>query len=663
MMMTSNESQPPSKIKNNFKSVFPSSPPDSDDLSSSKSMSPVPTTTEIICPKDVQDMGLIYEKKELDDEEDCSQKQNHLNDCEEEYSHEELPFTPSTDESNIDGHSQSSRRESLSDLHDHHSHERIQHESERKRHDSDLSFGDIHSDLYYEDDSEDRNCLHQEDVFRDPELYSNRLHELEQEQEQLNSSLIALTSHFAQVQLRLKQIVDASAEEKEKLLKELEEFAFRGIPDTSLDVINDLTCNSNIPSHDTSNENGNGSLEGSEEPSKLEQQRKKQKELMGKLKCQLEDLEKYAYETGDFNGIPSSMLIERQTVIIEQLKGKLALNLDDMDRLTPEELRKQVDQALRDLINPVIMKEQLVEQLKTQVSDLERYIQHLQRSLETHDKIMSSKCKHSSSDGQCTCDCPLHGNSQTGLQPYDEIIAAERLSGIKRGCSTNNSSPGSFKDTHREDSEEAIKMIKRVMTLLQMITFAQFGCNRGIKRFERNTLKKTTRGSHWGDLRARLEIIVDKIIQINKEKFTNDSDYTSDSGDEAVFSPANERMTSVVRKEFAPALRDLMEHGLCSEDGVSSSASSLIVSSLFDWGCFSARSSAVSSSRDDSFSSSSRRTLTAWDLILKYYNLKVRNQERTSQACILFITEIALFHRMENPFHLLLPEGYLRVLT
>ena len=43
----------------------------------------------------------------------------------------------------------------------------------------------------------------------------SRLHMLEQEQEQLNSSLMALTTHFAQVQFRLKQIVTAPGEEKE----------------------------------------------------------------------------------------------------------------------------------------------------------------------------------------------------------------------------------------------------------------------------------------------------------------------------------------------------------------------------------------------------------------------------------------------------------------
>ena len=42
-----------------------------------------------------------------------------------------------------------------------------------------------------------------------------KLQTLEDEQDQLNSSLLALTTHFAQVQFRLKQIVSAPADEKE----------------------------------------------------------------------------------------------------------------------------------------------------------------------------------------------------------------------------------------------------------------------------------------------------------------------------------------------------------------------------------------------------------------------------------------------------------------
>ena len=227
-----------------------------------------------------------------------------------------------------------------------------------------------------EDDDDDEY----DDVLHDPVAVTSKLKEMEEEQEQLNNSLIALTSHFAQVQLRLKQIVGASSDEKERLLKELEEFAFTGIPDLNSvhQIVNqtqnqignqkeskcklsetsndsfDGKCDENISSLSKSSSSNqlNSKLKLNNEsdlPSKLEMQREKQKELMNKLKEQLEELEKYAYETGDSKCIPSSMLIERQSVIIEQLKGTLALNLDQMDKLSPEELRQQVNQALKNV--------------------------------------------------------------------------------------------------------------------------------------------------------------------------------------------------------------------------------------------------------------------------------------------------------------------------
>ena len=252
------------------------------------------------------------------------------------------------------------------------------------------------------------------------------------------------------------------------------------------------------------------------------------------------------------------------------------------------------------------MKEQLVEQLKTQVTDLERFIQYLQSS----GGIGTTK-KCTRSDGKCTCDCPLHGNTQTGVNTYNEFIAAERL--------RQAAGSGEKGSQQASDSEEAIKMIKRVMTLLNMITFAQFGCNRlAGKKFERNILKKTRKGSHWGDLRAKLEVAIDHVVTTNKEissKSCNDSDYTSDSDDNTFIPPSSEKITSIVRKELAVSLRDLLEHGLVDEDLDSGHASSVIVTHILDWGCFPSRSSQVSSDY--------RRRMTAWDLILKYYEIKV----------------------------------------
>merc|ERR1719273_2464009 len=61
----------------------------------------------------------------------------------------------------------------------------------------------------------------------------DKIKSLEKDQEELNNSLMSMTSHFAKVQLRLQQVVGAPADRKEALLMELQQFAFRGIPDIS----------------------------------------------------------------------------------------------------------------------------------------------------------------------------------------------------------------------------------------------------------------------------------------------------------------------------------------------------------------------------------------------------------------------------------------------
>jgi hypothetical protein len=48
---------------------------------------------------------------------------------------------------------------------------------------------------------------------------------------------------------------------------------------------------------------------------KIKLQREKQKELIKTLKSQLEELEKYAYETGEA-GLPQSLVLERQKLIL-----------------------------------------------------------------------------------------------------------------------------------------------------------------------------------------------------------------------------------------------------------------------------------------------------------------------------------------------------------
>jgi len=99
-------------------------------------------------------------------------------------------------------------------------------------------------------------------------------------------------------------------------------------------------------------------------------QRTKQRELISQLKSQLEDLEKYAYETGDAD-LPQSVILERQNIIISEfqnfrnilrkreemenkknfllaghLKEKLNFDVDDLCKLPADDLRWQVDYAI-----------------------------------------------------------------------------------------------------------------------------------------------------------------------------------------------------------------------------------------------------------------------------------------------------------------------------
>lgn len=53
---------------------------------------------------------------------------------------------------------------------------------------------------------------------------------LRAERRRLQGALLALASHFAQVQFRLRQVARAAPAEQRRLLRELEEFAFRACP-------------------------------------------------------------------------------------------------------------------------------------------------------------------------------------------------------------------------------------------------------------------------------------------------------------------------------------------------------------------------------------------------------------------------------------------------
>lgn len=238
------------------------------------------------------------------------------------------------------------------------------------------------------------------------------------------------------------------------------------------------------------------------------------------------------------------------------------------------------------------MKEQLVSQLKTQIADLERFINYLQGEV-------------SAETLACTCACPVHaGGSSAG------------------GPSASYARRHFDRKPIEEDGNRTrtLNTVRKVVALLHMFLMSQLGC--GSERVRRNFKKNPVH--NWRDLRTRLDIAVEHVLETiaeaqrqpdveeddDDDDLDNENDYTSDSDST---SHANAKLTSAVRKHLAASVRDLMQHGLTSDVLRSTSVVPFV-------GCFPQRSVASSN------------LMHAWELILKYYEIKNGRRYNSSPA-------------------------------
>ncbi|UJR14993.1 hypothetical protein I4U23_001970 [Adineta vaga] len=383
-----------------------------------------------------------------------------------------------------------------------------------------------------------------------------------EEHERLNSSLAALTRHFAHVQFRLQQVVSApTTEDRENLLLELHEFASSGIPD--------VMCQSSMYTTDRTNEE------------LIENEKCREKEFIHDLKQKLDELEHYAAASGSLEGVPTSVTMEKQRVLIDQLRTKLDLQLDDasVSKLSAEELRKLVDQAIHQLTNPVKLKENLITQMRTQITDLEKFIEFLK------------------ADSANAAAAAASSNDKKSIEPYRS--------------SPNKSNP---------------------VFLTQLYTFLLLTC--GTRSMQKKTNQPTPNmkkdvvaKKHFGDLRAKLEVAIEKVLNTvrlvntfsrHNRGYNNEDDDENNSS--SVTTSDNEEedydqngIVLAVRQDLAPALRALMEHGLYETN---------YSTTLAVWGCFATRANYASTND----------TMHIWKLFLKYYEMKRGNEFANSPA-------------------------------
>ncbi|CAF0812220.1 unnamed protein product [Adineta ricciae] len=431
------------------------------------------------------------------------------------------------------------------------------------------------------------------------EEFNDKLVLLE-EHERLNASLAALTRHFAHVQLRLQQVVSApTTEDRESLLLELHEFASSGIPD--------VMCQSSMYTSDCTNEE------------LIENEKCREKEFINDLKQKLDELERYAAASGSLEGAPTAVTMEKQRVLIDQLRTKLDLQLDDasVSKLSAEELRKLVDQAIHQLTNPVKLKENLITQMRTQINDLEKFIEFLKADSANAAAAAAAAAAADSSAS----------NDRKSIEPY-------RASSNKSNSTTVN--PLKMRSTSSkfssENQENFSQTMKKVLVLTQLYTFLLLTC--GTRSMQKKTNQPTpgmkkdvVAKKHFGDLRAKLEVAIEKVLNAvrlvttfsrKNRGFTDDDDDANNSS--SVTTSDNEEedydqnaIVLAVRQDLAPALRALMEHGLYETN---------YSTSLAIWGCFATRANYTATND----------TMHAWKLFLKYYEMKRGNEFANSPA-------------------------------
>nr|CAD2203260.1 unnamed protein product [Meloidogyne enterolobii] len=347
---------------------------------------------------------------------------------------------------------------------------------------------------------------------------SARIRELEAEQQQLSESLLSLSTKFAQVQFRIQQIASAPAEQREGMLNQLKQFASTSCTNnrnlrlqqnsensnSSLNIV-DLEENVNVMT------NGNAA---------------NMTHLVEELRLQLDELENFAWRNGHLRegDLPLSELRARQTLILERLREKMHLRVKlagpDADA-DENEFRKKLDAELDEAERGLLEKDQLVKQLSTQISDLEQYVQLLQREA-------------------VTLPCSDNAGTAAGTNSVLNIEAPQ---------------PAKTSNNHGTNTKSIINLARYLWPKSQ-------------GHFEKNELKRSALFNHYGDQRAELELAVDKVIHvIRKHQILSvdreeRAELTVDELNKVTMECDQEAIVSSVRKKLCPALRALLEHGL-----------------------------------------------------------------------------------------------------
>uniref|UniRef100_H2ZER2 RUN domain-containing protein n=1 Tax=Ciona savignyi TaxID=51511 RepID=H2ZER2_CIOSA len=395
--------------------------------------------------------------------------------------------------------------------------------------------------------------------------------QLEEEKEQLASSLFSLTTRFAQIQFRLHQITEAPPNEKDLLLKELEEFAHKGCVDQQIYFFFIIL---HSPTHPLTHPSSLLQIESSDDDTKksmTQELREKHEIIINELKAQLNDFESFAFKQVCNEVFPQSVQLEKQQALLEQLTRKLNLqvNEEDFAHTSVDVLKSRVDEAVAEIVNPAKIKGKLVDHLQTQIQDLERFVEFLQES---------------------------EGKSYMGDSHHITLISISLADGKSSGSIPN---PTSKKPQHKQsERRQALALVRRALTLIQMFSITQFGCG-GRSQPEETIVDTKSLIDHLKQAVNHVRSLENFVtFHINTET-SSLSSYEDGDGD---------RLNLLVRGELYTAVAEILGNGLV-HDAIGSHGSALI----------SPISCLLPRSMDTKYAS---QPMHPWELFLEYYELK-----------------------------------------
>ncbi|EDO47845.1 predicted protein, partial [Nematostella vectensis] len=251
-----------------------------------------------------------------------------------------------------------------------------------------------------------------------------------------------------------------------------------------------------------------------------------------------------------------------------------------------EDVRRNVDAALGNALNPEKTKEQIVKQLTNQIMDLERFVQFLQGEV-NDDQPKTEK----------------HFQYPCTQYPFQVSEMEKR--------------PPTHKEKYKRIRDASVAIIRRALAILQIFAISQFGCTG--KQIQDQIIQKATNVAIPGyfDLLAKLQSAVDKVASLKYALDQMEGDFSEPccpcSPDSFNYARDGE-LVNAVRKDLSMALKELLSHGLVRVNSRIISSKSLVA-------CI------VPTTR-----TSLPKKMHVWELFNEYYNLKHGREYNSTPA-------------------------------